>query len=180
MSSTRQRWCVTCDATALCDDRGCIACRARQERIRALRTNGPVTLGKFCAICVDGVSGLRAVLFEACGAVYTICQQCDGGDVVSSRPSARTSYAPIDETLERMRVRLLRTLRHFDWTSSDELVVAMGIDEPSERKGYRRALAYSVRRGFVECDRRNDEPWRYRLTPAGRASYAAALERNAA
>ena len=87
---------------------------------------------------------------------------------------------PVDETLGRMRVRVLRALRHFDWTSTDELVSAIGIEEQAERASYRRSMADSVRRGLVECDRRERETWRYRITPAGRESYAAALQRNAA
>lgn len=181
MTGTRRAWCGTCDAVARCDERGCIRCQlANQEHVRALRTNGPVAAGAFCSICIDGVTDLRAVQLDAYGSVYTVCKRCDDHATIPPTGAKPRWYVPIDETLERMRVRLLRALRHFDWTSTDELVAAMGIDEQKERAGYRRSLAYSVRRGFVECDRRDNDVWRYRITPAGRESYAAALRRNAA
>lgn len=180
MISTWQAWCAACEAAVPSDGRGCVACHAaNQEHQRALRTNRPVALGAFCAICVDGVRDLRAVQLEPGGAVYTICKGCDEHRATEEDETTRRWYVPIDETLERMPVRLLQALRHFDWTSTDELAAAMGIED-TERKGYRRSLAYSVRRGFVECDRRQRAAWRYRITPAGRASYAAALGMNAA
>jgi len=181
MTSAQQVWCVACDASVLSDERGCVACHvANQEQQRALRTDPSVTLASFCAICIDGVGDLRAAQLEAEGSVYTICKRCDEHGATADDDAAPRWYVPIDQTLKRMRVRLLRALRHFAWTSTDELAAAMGIEEEVERKGYRRTLAYSVRRGFVECERRQRDSWRYRITPAGRASYAAALRRNAA
>lgn len=181
MSGTWQAWCVACDGVGHRDERGCVDCRVtNQQQSRAHRTNGPVAVGAFCAICVDGVIDLRGVQLEEEGPVYTVCRRCDQRGAVRPGATTHRAYVPIDETLDRMRVRVLRTLRHFGWTSTDELVAAMGIDEQAEREGYRRSLAYSVRRGLVECDRREHDAWRYRITPAGRASYAAALQRSAA
>lgn len=180
MNGTWQAWCVACDSVAHRDEHGCVDCRVtNQEQHRARRSNGPVAIGTFCAICVDGVTGLRGVQLEQGGAVFTICQHCDQPGAIPPCTTTASSYMPVDETLGRMRVRVLRTLRHFDWTSTDELVAAMGIEEPAERKGYRRSLADSVRRGFIECDRRVRSAWRYRITMAGRTAYASALRRNA-
>ncbi len=181
MSGTWQAWCVACDGVALRDGLGCVGCRVRdQQQIRALRTNGPIATSAFCAICVDDGTELRGAQLEEGGPVFTICQRCDQLGATPSGPTTRRNYMPIDETLGRMRVRVLRALRHFDWTSTDELVWAIGIEEQAERASYRRTLADSVRRGLVECDRRERQAWRYRITPAGRQSYAAALRRNAA
>ncbi len=76
--TTRTAWCAKCDEPVLCDERGCIACRVeKQEQDRATRTNKPIGLAAFCAICVDGTIGLRAAQLDLGGPVFTICQGCD-------------------------------------------------------------------------------------------------------
>lgn len=180
MSGTWQAWCVACGGVAVRDEHGCVGCRVtNQQQNRARRTNGPIAAGAFCAICVDGVIDLRGVQLEEGGPVYTVCQRCDERGAPPAGVGTRRTYVPLDETLGSMRVRVLRALRHFGWTSTDELVSAIGIEAQAERASYRRALADAVRRGLIECDQRERSAWRYRITPAGRASYAAALQSNA-
>jgi hypothetical protein len=182
--TTRQAWCAKCDGVVLCDELGCVACRVQdQERARRVRTNGPIALAAFCAICVDSTEGLHPVRFDGCGPVYTVCKRCDSDGVPTSKESSGR-YAPIDETLEIMRVRILRALRHLDWITTDGLMSVVGIDadwQGNERQRYDKEIFRSVRSGLVECDRTfGRDNWRYRITAAGRASHAAALRRNAA
>lgn len=75
--TTRQAWCARCDGVALCDERGCIACAEQRERDRKARTNPPIALAAFCAICIDGTCGLRAAQLDESGPVFTICRNCD-------------------------------------------------------------------------------------------------------
>ena len=83
--TTRTAWCAACDDAVDCDERGCITCAQRRERDRNARTNPPIALAAFCAICVNGTVGLRPSQLEPGGHVFTICRDCDEGSALQYR-----------------------------------------------------------------------------------------------
>ena len=74
--TTRQAWCARCDGVVLADERGCIACTSKQI---------PFVIAAFCAICVDGIEGLRTAQLEEGGPLFTICKRCDEDDAGKTR-----------------------------------------------------------------------------------------------
>ncbi len=72
------------------------------------------------------------------------------------RPYAtRSRYRPLDEVLDRPRVRILRALRWFDWVEPQDLFAAIGApDEETLRDRYVKALSQSVLAGHVERAKR--------------------------
>lgn len=97
-----------------------------------------------------------------------------------TRWPSQPRYIPLDELLKMPRVRILRVLLHFDWTSCEDINLALDNLEEREANTYSACLGRMVREGFVEkkvvwrrrlsrATRRNDWNWsRYRITAAGR------------
>lgn len=79
----------------------------------------------------------------------------------------QNEYVPLDEILERPRVRILRQLRHHDWTTPVELLDVLDVPGKSERNRYGAALAGAVTCGLIE---RRDlySTAEYRITMRGR------------
>lgn len=189
--TTRQAWCAKCDEAVPCDERGCIACRVeREEKAKALQSRGPVVLAPFCAICITGKTGLHGVQLDKNGPVFTLCMTCDGEPAVEIPRVQTQRYMPVDETLSMMRTRILRALRRFDWATSEQLALAMNLEEYSpehdqgrryhskERKRYQDEMSNLVKDGLVARD--DSDRIRYRITSAGRETYTKDIERNQA
>lgn len=93
-------------------------------------------------------------------------------------------YKPIDVVLAKPRVRLLRALRFFDWTSNEQLFDALGVplfdeDDRTERDAYAAALSRLVRVEMLverreqltkRRERNGLRAYEYRLTDTGRAA----------
>lgn len=83
-------------------------------------------------------------------------------------------YVPIDELLERPRVRILRALRRFDWITAIDLADVLDLPtEKGARDSFASMLGRLVRIGQVE--RRGVRPFDYRITKEGRADLEAVL-----
>jgi hypothetical protein len=190
MSGTRQAWCAKCGDVVLCDERGCVACRVDQEQHQAQRTDAPIALAAFCAICIEGVIDLRPAQLEKGGPIFTVCKHCDedGYHPVHSVPEKtgignRRGYQPIDETLESIAVLILRRIRHFDWVDPAKLAEAVGIPskdvDARARNRFDVEMSRLTRQGRIE---RVGEPMSfvYRITSAGRDEYEYRLQRNVA
>lgn len=83
-----------------------------------------------------------------------------------TKASEVVAYQPIDESLERPRVRILRAIRHHDWITSADLGKQLEI--PSERHAWNChavLMARLVREGRLE--RRGSLPFHYRITAVG-------------
>jgi hypothetical protein len=90
-------------------------------------------------------------------------------------------YVPLDEWLERPRIKLLRALRWMDWTTSGAAYLAIGVpdfdrSENRDRDRYVSALSHLVRAGQVERRRvswqglrARASEYEYRITDRGRA-----------
>jgi hypothetical protein len=81
-------------------------------------------------------------------------------------------YIPLDETLARTTMQILRALRWFDWVTSDELLTVIGVPDYDrsrnpDRNRYTSKLLHLVKSGIVQ---RNDAywPYLYRITNKGR------------
>lgn len=91
-------------------------------------------------------------------------------------------YLPLDELLAMPRVRILRTLTHFDWASGEDINVALDNLDERSANAHSMCLGRMVREGLVERrglwgrsgSRResrgglNPAYTRYRITDAGR------------
>ena len=77
-------------------------------------------------------------------------------------------YTPIDEQLERPKVRILRMLRHFHYVGALELYSALEINyDRNVRDRYHQALRRLVEAGMVVDHPDIDDSPRYRITDAG-------------
>jgi len=190
---------VRCDGVALCDERGCIACARKREQDRQTRTNQPIALAPFCAICIDGTTKLRAVQLDEGGPVYTLCKSCDEDDAKTLASDAprrsppprqcgrgggwqRTCYEPIDETRRRIVFRILAAIRHFDWVSSFRLSEVLQIpswnQDPAARNAFDGALSRLTRGGFLRRAKFDAEWSEYQITELGLARYENEIRRS--
>lgn len=79
-------------------------------------------------------------------------------------------YIPIDETLSMPIVRVLRTLRHFEWVTSGELLYVLGVNERGrEHNALHRALSRACVSGYIETRGPSRNYREYRITSKGRA-----------
>lgn len=84
-------------------------------------------------------------------------------------------YVPVDETLERPKVRVLRALRFFESASLAELLDAVREHNDNTYQAFARALLQHSQGGFVV--RLGTPPYRYRITSAGRRELERLLAR---
>jgi hypothetical protein len=180
--TTRTAWCVKCDGPVECNEDGCIKCAHSRERDRLARMNAPLRAS--CAICA-GTYGLHRDQLEPGGPVFTVCANCDGTEEAgewATKPSKHkfrprgltgrgpaTAYKPIDEIDRDLKVRILRGVRHFDWITSADLGVAIGIEltKRGRNDAYNMAVCWLNREGFLE--RVKHLVFEYRITDKGRA-----------
>lgn len=184
--TTREAWCVKCDGPVPADEDGCIACVHNRERDRLLRMNAP--LRSSCAIC-GGTYGLHRDQLEPGGPVFTVCANCDGGDEaggLANKPAQHAtssggvnsygashrvprSYKPLDEINRDLKIRVLRGIRHFDWITSADLGVAIGIEltKDGRNDAYNMAVCWLNREGYLERVKRL--VFEYRITDKGRS-----------
>lgn len=118
--------------------------------------------------------------------------QCDGC-LVEQRDRERfvragtwIAYTPLEDVLAQPAVRILRTLRWFDWIEVSDLLLAAGASEEhdaSDRAALLTALSRATAAGHVERfvpprasggDRAGRTSW-YRITAAGRGELARRL-----
>ena len=99
------------------------------------------------------------------------CAECQA----KNRRDPGDLYVPLDEVLAKPRIRILRQLRHHDWTIAVELLDLIGTTSASERNRYACVLGSAVVAGLVE---RRDRfgTFEYRITQAGRAALRAAFD----
>lgn len=147
-------------------------------------------MAAFCAICIDGVTGLRPRQLTDGGPIYIICEECDERDpappfhdrgdrpVLTGRNCKRDSrwYRPLDEVKSDMAYRILETVRRAEWSSAMEIADLMGvpgtIDDPVERNRYSASLSRLRKMGYLERRKarstRAGNSWdEYRITERG-------------
>lgn len=96
------------------------------------------------------------------------------------KPEWRVNYNPLDETLEKTDVRILRALRHFDSIEASDLWELLNVPrgrEPGddgERSKFYSSMSRLAREGLVARSGLLGERY-YRITPAGRAELARRL-----
>ncbi len=62
-----------------------------------------------------------------------------------------TNYIPLDEWLDRPRVRMLRAMRFFDWVTAEDLFLALDVaEDKKERDNYSNALRRARQAGDIE------------------------------
>ncbi len=93
-----------------------------------------------------------------------------------STPDDRASrYVPLDELLERPRVRILRTLQRHDWMTTYELCELLNVPE-HERNTFGSMVNRLARLGLI--DRRGARSFEYRINAAGRGDLIELLARS--
>lgn len=80
------------------------------------------------------------------------------------------TYIPIDETLSAPLVRILRALRHFEWVTTTDLLLVLGVSERGrEHNTLHRALSRACTTGYIATRGPARNYREYMITPSGRA-----------
>ena len=86
-------------------------------------------------------------------------------------------YYPLDELLDIPRVRILRALTHFDWTSSTDLQIALDIEDSKRAwDAFARNLSNLSNQGVIDRAGRGTTHL-YRINDSGRAQLKRLLAR---
>ncbi len=86
-------------------------------------------------------------------------------------------YAPLDETLAKPRVRILRVLQHFGWATTEDIRIALDVPPVAiEWDRLNTATSRLTRDGHLERAGKFPE-FIYRITPSGRRELQAELAR---
>lgn len=126
-----------------------------------------------CALCCRRPAAAGIVRCQECADRSKALNRADyvtrrlGGAHTTRTARASGVYVPLEELLSSPRIRFLRRLRHFDWSTSDAVLEAMDVTASDERNRFTAALRVAIRRG--EIDRRRDAwTYEYRITASGR------------